>query len=62
MSAAIGTDQYRNYFFGDSVPSDVQGGIISAMPGGAFLGSILSGFLSDKMGRKYSIEVGALTW
>ncbi|KAA8914856.1 high affinity glucose transporter [Sphaerosporella brunnea] len=62
MSAVIGTDQYREYYFGDTIPSDVQGGIISAMPGGAFVGSILSGFLSDRLGRKYSIQIGALTW
>jgi MFS family permease len=62
MSAVIGTRQYREFFFGDSIPSDVQGGITSAMPGGAFVGSICSGFLSDKMGRKYSIQVGACIW
>ena len=40
----------------------MQGGITSDMPGGAFVGSIASGFLSDKMGRKYSIQTGALIW
>ncbi|KAF8535772.1 sugar transporter [Trichophaea hybrida] len=62
MSAVIGTRQYREFFFGDSIPSDIQGGITSAMLGGAFVGSICSGFLSDKMGRKYSIQVGACIW
>ncbi|RPB01546.1 general substrate transporter [Choiromyces venosus 120613-1] len=32
------------------------------MPGGSFCGALLSGFLSDRMGRKYSIQVGALIW
>ncbi|CCX30247.1 Similar to High-affinity glucose transporter; acc. no. P49374 [Pyronema omphalodes CBS 100304] len=62
MSAVIGTDQYREYFFGGSISSTVQGGITSAMPGGAFLGSIASGFLSDAMGRKFSIQIGACIW
>ncbi|KAG0125073.1 general substrate transporter [Tuber indicum] len=32
------------------------------MPGGSFCGALVSGFLSDRMGRKYSIQVGALVW
>jgi MFS family permease len=62
MSAVIGTDQYREYFFGGSIPSTVQGGITSAMPGGAFIGSIASGFISDGIGRKLSIQIGACIW
>ncbi|PUU81882.1 general substrate transporter [Tuber borchii] len=61
MSAIIGTDQYNNYF-GPQIPSNVQGGITAAMPGGSFCGALLSGFVSDRMGRKYSIQVGALIW
>jgi MFS family permease len=62
MSAAIAMDQFKNYFFDGVVPSTVLGGIVAAMPGGAFVGSLISGFLSDRLGRKYSIQVGALTW
>lgn len=61
MSAIIGTDAYINYF-GPHISSDVQGGITAAMPGGSFVGAICSGFISDKFGRKPSIQVGAVFW
>ncbi|KAI5806989.1 high affinity glucose transporter [Geopyxis carbonaria] len=61
MSAILGTDQYNNYF-GPNIASDVQGGITAAMPGGSFVGAICSGWLSDRMGRKYSIQVGSVIW
>lgn len=68
MSAIISTPQYKCYF--DQSPdgscigprSDVQGGITAAMPGGSWLGAILSGFLSDILGRKRAIMVGAVIW
>ena len=41
---------------------DVQGGITASMPGGSWLGALASGFLSDNMGRKTSIQVGAAIW
>lgn len=40
----------------------VQGGITAAMPAGSWLGSIISGFLSDNLGRKKSIQIGAVIW
>lgn len=42
--------------------SDVQGGITAAMPGGSWLGSLFSGYLSDKLGRKIAIQIGCLIW
>lgn len=42
--------------------ADVQGGITAAMPGGSFLGALISGYLSDMLGRKTSIQIGALIW
>ena len=42
--------------------SDVQGGIVAAMPGGSWLGALVSGILSDRLGRKSSIQVGAVIW
>lgn len=41
---------------------DVQGGITAAMPGGSWLGALISGFLSDRFGRKTSIQTGAVIW
>ena len=32
------------------------------MPGGSWLGALVSGFLSDIFGRKTSIQVGAVIW
>ena len=32
------------------------------MAGGSWLGALFSGYLSDKLGRKSSIQVGAVIW
>ncbi len=42
--------------------ADVQGGITAAMPGGSWLGALISGFLSDILGRKTSIQIGSVIW
>ncbi|MCJ1442192.1 MAG: hypothetical protein MMC23_002685 [Stictis urceolatum] len=68
MSAIINTDQYKCYFNQD--PTDpcggprpaVQGGVVAAMPGGSWLGALISGFLSDILGRKLAIVVGGCIW
>ncbi|KAI9840397.1 MAG: hypothetical protein M1837_001655 [Sclerophora amabilis] len=69
MSAIIGTTQYKTYF--NQYPPDaetsgplpdVQGGITASMPGGSFLGALISGFLSDILGRKKAIQVGCIVW
>ncbi|KAK7730113.1 high affinity glucose transporter [Botryosphaeria dothidea] len=71
MSAIISTQQYLCYFnqggrnaAGKCVgpDSDVQGGITAAMPGGSYLGAIISGFLSDILGRKPAIMIGCCIW
>lgn len=40
----------------------VQGGIVAAMPAGSWLGALVSGFLSDRIGRRASIIVGCWIW
>lgn len=40
----------------------VQGGITAAMPGGSWLGALVSGVVSDMFGRKTSIQIGAIIW
>ncbi|KEF60198.1 uncharacterized protein A1O9_05048 [Exophiala aquamarina CBS 119918] len=70
MSAIIGTQQYKCYFNqGPSGPpecsgpsANTQGGITASMPGGSFAGALTSGFLSDILGRKRSIQIGAVIW
>jgi hypothetical protein len=70
MSAIISTQAYLCQFnqlgmenglcMGPS--PDVQGGITAAMPGGSWLGALVSGVLSDMFGRKTSIQIGAVIW
>lgn len=75
MSAIIPTNQYKCYFnqgplgppFDNSENcsgprADVQGGITASMAGGSWLGALVSGFISDVLGRKKSIMVGAVIW
>ncbi|KAL1961203.1 hypothetical protein VTO42DRAFT_3148 [Malbranchea cinnamomea] len=67
MSAILGTDQYNCYFNQGDEPckgphADVQGGITASMAGGSWLGALASGFISDLVGRKTAIQVGAVIW
>ncbi len=71
MSAIISTQPYLCQFNQLGLNSEgkclgpspnVQGGIVAAMPGGSWLGALVSGLVSDKFGRKTSIQVGALIW
>lgn len=41
---------------------DVQGGITASMAGGSFLGAIISGLLTDILGRKRALQIGAIIW
>lgn len=75
MSAIIGTQAYKCYFnqgpdgppFSDaeqcSGPSSgPQGGITAAMPAGSWLGALISGYVSDMLGRKKAIMLGCIIW
>jgi MFS family permease len=75
MSAIISTNAYLCYFnqgpdgpgFNDSEncsgpKSSVQGGITASMAAGSWLGSLTSGFISDRWGRKTAIQVGSVFW
>jgi len=71
MSAIISTQPYLCRFNQRGVNSkglclgptdDVQGGITAAMPGGSWLGALVSGFMSDRFGRKTSIQIGSIIW
>jgi MFS family permease len=75
MSAIIGTNQYKCYFNdgpdgpnlnGETACSGLtsirQGGVTAAMPAGSWLGSLISGPISDRFGRKTVIMVGCIIW
>jgi len=60
ISGVIGTPQYNEYF--NYPDSTTQGGITASMPGGSLIGALASGILSDRISRKYTIQLGALVW
>ncbi|KAJ5600176.1 High-affinity glucose transporter [Penicillium hetheringtonii] len=71
MSAILGTQQYRCFFNQTGVnkkgecggpTSSTQGGISAAMPGGSFVGALVSGILTDWLGRRRAIQVGSIIW
>ena len=75
MSAILSENSYKCYFNqGPEGPpftvnpncsgprSLVQGGITAAMAGGSWLGALVSGVLSDRLGRKSSIMIGCIFW
>ncbi|KAK8922680.1 glucose transporter [Metarhizium anisopliae BRIP 53293] len=74
LSAQLGEQSYLCYFnqgpHGPPYTNEkcsgphelVQGGITAAMAAGSWLGALISGPLSDRLGRKYSIMVGCIIW
>ncbi|KAK7202732.1 general substrate transporter [Myxozyma melibiosi] len=60
VSAFVSDDDYLAFF--NSPDSVQQGGITASMAGGSFLGSLCSGFVSDKIGRKYTIQAASIIW
>lgn len=71
MSAIIATQQYLCYFQQGPKAADgkctgpsssVQGGITASMSAGSWLGALLSGFISDRLGRKSAIQIASVLW
>ncbi|KAL4891826.1 general substrate transporter [Aspergillus ambiguus] len=75
MSAQLNENSYKCYFNqgpkGPPFTNDedcsgphslVQGGITASMAAGSWLGALISGPLSDRIGRKTSIMVGCIVW
>lgn len=60
VSGFIGVDSYQEFF---GHPQAVrQSGITASMPAGSFAGSLVSGFLSDKMGRRGAVQLSSWIW
>ncbi|KAJ5595601.1 uncharacterized protein N7459_001809 [Penicillium hispanicum] len=70
MSAILGTQQYKCFFNQTDISdnrcggptSSNQGGISASMPGGSFVGALVSGILTDRLGRKRAIQAGSIIW
>ena len=75
LSAQLGMQSYKCYFnqgpdgppFNDSPTcsgprSLIQGGITASMSAGSWAGALISGPLSDRLGRKKSIMIGCVIW
>jgi MFS family permease len=75
MSAQLSENAYKCYFnqgpegppFNNNAQcsgpeSLTQGGITAAMPAGSWVGALISGILSDRLGRKPSIMIGCIIW
>jgi sugar porter (SP) family MFS transporter len=74
LSAQLGMQSYKCYFnqgpdgppWNDSPCSGprslVQGGITAAMAGGSWVGALVSGPVSDRLGRKWAIMLGCVFW
>lgn len=60
MSAFIGQSYYEKYFSNPS--STMQGFITSAMSLGSLFGSLLSSFISEPFGRRFSLFLCAILW
>lgn len=60
VSSFISEPEYRSFF---NYPSSIaQGGITASMAGGSFLGSLVAGYVSDKIGRRPVIQIASCVW
>lgn len=75
LSAILSTNQYKCYFndgpegppYNDNVAcsgltSLRQGGVTASMSAGSWFGAIVSGFVTDRLGRKRAIMIGCIIW
>lgn len=65
LTPFIGQTDYTDYFSTKSehgFTSIQQSGMTASIPGGAFIGSIISAWASDKIGRRGMVELSAIIW
>ncbi|KAL4802024.1 general substrate transporter [Aspergillus unguis] len=62
MSAISGPDGVDSDGKCSGPSSANQGGISASMPGGSFVGALFSGIITDWLGRRRAIQVGAIIW
>lgn len=65
LTPFIGQRDYEQYFSTKSssgFSSIQQSGMTAGMPGGAFIGSVISAWASDKIGRRGMVELSAIIW
>ena len=72
LLTAAGTQAFKCYFNeGGNINEDrecqgpnagVMGGITAAMTAGSWAGALVSGYLSDMLGRRPSIMIGCVLW
>ncbi|KAA8900311.1 general substrate transporter [Sphaerosporella brunnea] len=60
MISYIIANPHFNKFFGTDQSSAIIGAIVSVFAGGATFGSLASGLLLDKYGRRFTIQTGAV--
>jgi MFS family permease len=53
---------FSSAFFDHLADALKIGGITASMPAGSWLGALVSGYLSDILGRKKAIQIGSVIW
>ncbi|KDQ57000.1 hypothetical protein JAAARDRAFT_280302 [Jaapia argillacea MUCL 33604] len=59
ISSVLTFNQFHGYF-GFTANSNLAGAVVSTFTGGCFFGSAAGGWLNDKIGRKRTIQIGAM--
>jgi MFS family permease len=61
MSGLVSNQTYMDYFGVADSPSKA-GAVVAVMSAGSFVGALVAGVLSDRIGRKETILVAAICW
>ncbi|KAH8554228.1 general substrate transporter [Umbelopsis sp. PMI_123] len=61
MSGLVSNTTYMNYFGVADSPAKA-GAVVAVMSAGSFVGALVAGVLSDKIGRKETILISAICW